>query len=149
MLLKECEVQLLTAQKLINRQVGGKEKLLYFICWQLGRKAGKANICPKANSHSGNPWGSLFFKDWRKGLHAKTEQSALTVIFKLAIRGLTSVILVVLGTVNIFSSRVHLFPFLWSQFSELWQLMSWVQSGHLVVNFSTWCFAVYKTAHRI
>ena len=90
---------------------------------------------------------TFFFKDWRKGLHAKTEQSALTVIFKLAIRGLTSVILVVLGTVNIFSSRVHLFPFLWSQFSDLWQLMSWVQSGHhdfFIINFSTWGFSIYK-----
>ena len=34
-----------------------------------------------------------------------------------------------------FSSRVHLFPFLWGWFSELWRLMSWIQSGHRVVNF--------------
>ena len=27
--------------------------------------------------------------------------------------------------------------------------MSWVQSGHLVVNFSTWGFSICKTAHRI
>ena len=47
------------------------------------------------------------------------------------------------------SSRVHLFPFLWSQFSELWQLMFWVQLRHHVVNFSTWCFSISKTAHRI
>ena len=39
-------------------------------------------------------------------------------------------------------------PFLCSQFSELWQLMSWVPSGHHVVNF-TWRFSIYKTAHRI
>ena len=32
-------------------------------------------------------------------------------------------------------SRVGLFPFPWDQFSELWQLMSWIQSGHHVVNF--------------
>ena len=48
-----------------------------------------------------------------------------------------------------FSSRVPLFPFLCSQFSELWQLKSWVQSGHHVINFSTWCFGIYKTTHRI
>ena len=29
----------------------------------------------------------------------------------------------------------HLFPFPWGQFSELWQLMSWLQCGHHVVNF--------------
>ena len=38
---------------------------------------------------------------------------------------------------TIFSSRVHLFPFFCGQFSELWKLISWVQSGHHVVNFST------------
>ena len=42
-----------------------------------------------------------------------------------------------LGSVQlIFSSGVHLFPFLCSQFLELWQLMSWVQSRHHVANFS-------------
>ena len=35
----------------------------------------------------------------------------------------------------IFTSRVHLFPFLRDQLSEPWQLMSWVQSGHRVVKF--------------
>ena len=49
----------------------------------------------------------------------------------------------------IFRSKVGLFPFLGGQFSELWQLMSWVQSGHPVVNFSTCCFGPCKTAHRI
>ena len=38
-------------------------------------------------------------------------------------------------------------PFLCSQFSKLWQLMSWEQSGPHVGNFSTWCFVSYKTAH--
>jgi len=33
-----------------------------------------------------------------RGLHAVTAQSALTVIFKLVIGGLTGIILVVLGT---------------------------------------------------
>ena len=47
------------------------------------------------------------------------------------------------------SSKVHLFPFLGGQFSELWQLMSRVQAGHHVVNFSYWCFSSCKTAHSI
>ena len=42
-----------------------------------------------------------------------------------------------------------MFPFLCSEFLKLWQLMSWTQSGHHVVNFSTWGFGIYKTAHRI
>lgn len=40
-------------------------------------------------------------------------------------------------------------PFLWGQFWKLWQLMLWIQSGHHIVNFSTWCLSVYKTAHGI
>ena len=35
----------------------------------------------------------------------------------------------------VFSSRVHLFPFLCSQFSDLWQPVSWLQPGHHVLNF--------------
>ena len=35
----------------------------------------------------------------------------------------------------IFSSRVDWFPFLWGQFLEPWQPMSWLQSGFHAVNF--------------
>ena len=42
----------------------------------------------------------------------------------------------------VFSSRVSFFPFFFFffgggdvQFSEFWQLMPWVQSGHYIVNF--------------
>ena len=48
------------------------------------------------------------------GLHAGTAQSSLIVSFKLVISGLTSIILVVLGTVNL-QLRVALVPIsLWS-----------------------------------
>ena len=91
------------------------------------------------------------FIDRGKGLRAETAQSALTVIFILVVSGLTSIILIVLGTVNLqflggFVS-LSLRPF-----SELWPLMwwvKWVHSGHRVINFSTWGFSIYKTAHRI
>ena len=45
--------------------------------------------------------GARAFIDRRSGLHAETAQSALTVIFKLVISGLTSVILVVSGIVDL------------------------------------------------
>ena len=45
--------------------------------------------------------GARAFIDRRRRPHAETEQSFLTVIFKLIIGGLTCVMLVVLGTVNI------------------------------------------------
>ena len=45
------------------------------------------------------------------GLHVEIVQSALTVIFKLVISGLTHVILIALCTL-VFSSRTHVFAFL-------------------------------------
>ena len=51
------------------------------------------------------------------------KKSSLTIVFILVISGLTSVVLVVLGTVNL-QFGVHLVPFLCSQFLELWQLKS-------------------------
>ena len=61
------------------------------------------------------------------------QQSALMVILKLITSGLASISFAVLGAVNL-SSRVSLFPFLWGRFSELWQLLLWVPSGHHVIN---------------
>jgi len=89
--------------------------LLYFRCWQLGGGVGSKGICPKADSPNPDEQGVRTFVDtfWgRRVLHAETAQSSLTVLFKLFISGLTSIILVVLGIQLIFSSRVHLFPFL-------------------------------------
>ena len=57
-------------------------------------------ICPKTSSSLLATSGARAFID-RRGLHAETAQPALTVIFRLVISGLTSVILVVLGAVNL------------------------------------------------
>ena len=51
-----------------------------------------------------------------------------TAILEWVIGGLTSIILIFLSTVNLQFQGV--FPFL----EELWQLLSWPQSGHHVVN---------------
>ena len=69
------------------------------------------DLCPKADSPPQAPHGARAFIVRRRGLHAETAQSALTVIFKLVTGGLTNVILVVLGIINL-QSRVVLFPFL-------------------------------------
>ena len=50
--------------------------------------------------HTHNQWARAFIGGGRL-LHAETAQSALTVIFKLVIGDLTSVILIVLNTVNL------------------------------------------------
>ena len=57
-------------------------------------------ICPKTSSSLLATSGARAFID-RRGLHAETAQPALTVIFKLVMGGLTRVILVVLGAVNL------------------------------------------------
>ena len=67
---------------------------------------------------------------------------------QLAISGLTSITLVALGTVNL-QFRGALVPMSLWPVLRIVQLKSWVQSGHHVVNFSTWYSGIYKTAHRI
>ena len=60
-----------------------------------------------------NQWARAYIDEGR-GLHAEISQSALTVPFKLVIRGMTSVILLFLDTINLqFQGQfVSLFPFL-------------------------------------
>ena len=93
-----CGIWLLTAQKPINSQVGGKESLLYFRCQQL-REKGRHLF--NANSPQLTTSGAKGFIDRMRGPYAGTAQSALTGIFKLVISGLTRFILIVLGTVNL------------------------------------------------
>ena len=120
LLLKECGgVWLPTSQKPINSPSWWK---VCFIsdAYRWGKEEG-GHLCkgwfPLSDSH----WGKGFYRQ-KEGTDAETAQSVLTIIFKLIIYGLTSTILVVLGTVNL-QFQVHLFPFRWGQFSELWQLM--------------------------
>ena len=68
-----------------------------------------------------------------RGLRLETAQSALAVILKLVTWWSDQRHLDCFGVLLIFSSRVGLLPFLWGQFSELWRLMSRLQSGHHVV----------------
>ena len=59
------------------------------------------DICPKADSPSPAISGTRALIFRRRGIYVETAQSALTVIFKLIIGGLVSLILVVLSTVNL------------------------------------------------
>ena len=70
---------------------------LYFGCGQL---AGRADACPEAD-FSPLTIGDKCFIDTKSGLHVETAQSALIVILKLVISGLTSIILIVFGIVNL------------------------------------------------
>ena len=84
--------------------------------------------------------GARDFIDWRRGLHVDPAQSALLVIFKFILDGLTSVISIVLGTVSL-QFQGPFVPISLRPILELWQLVSWVQSGHHAVSFFTWYFS--------
>ena len=121
-------VWLLTTQKWINRPINRKGK---FALFQMPAAGGRGTSVQRPTP----PMiisRQEFFIDRQRGLHAESIQSALTVIFKLVMGGLTRVILVVLGAVNL-QFRVSLFPFLWGQFLELRQLMLWASQVVLVV----------------
>ena len=66
--------------------------------------AGGWTSIPRPTHLAGSRWGKSFYRQKVSGgggLHAKIAQSSLTVIFKLVIGGLTSLIFVVLDTVNL------------------------------------------------
>ena len=83
-----------------------------------------------------------------RGLLAETAQSALTVIFRLRIGGLTNINLIVLGTVNLQFQSLSV-PICLRTVLGIVAAHVLVQSGHHAVNFSTWGFSICKTAHRI
>ena len=144
---ERCGYWLLAAQQPINRPGWWKGKFTLFQIWATG---GWTSVQRRTPLPANDGQWTRAVIGWGRELHGETAQSALTVIFKLVIGGLTSRILIILSTVSLFSFSVGLIPFPWGQFSELWQLMSWLQPGHHVVNLSTWCrgFSIYKTAHR-
>ena len=115
-----------------------------------------ANSCPLSRwchptiSSSAVPSSSCFQSFPASGSFQMSQffaQSALTVIFKLIISGLTRIILIVLDTVNLQFQG----PFVPISLRSLLEIVAahiWVQSAHHVVN-STWCLGICKTAHRI
>ena len=108
----------------------------FALFWMLASRE-KVDICPKADSPRWKPVRESFMNR-RRRQHADIAQSALTVILKLVTGDLARVSLVVY-TQLIFSSGVNLFLFLEVSSKQLRQLTSWLQSGHHVGNFSTWC----------
>ena len=102
----ESGVWLLTAQKPIKRP--GWYKVCCILdanklsTLEAGGVREKADACPKADSLHPQPVGKSFYRQRKEAwLHAETAQSALTSILKLVISGLTSVMMIVLCTVNL------------------------------------------------
>ena len=106
----EGGVWLLTSQKPVG-MVGGKESVLYFRGWAA---RGEGRLLPEGWFPATKPEDNSIYR-WRE-LHVERRPSALTVNFRLVIGRLTSVILIVLGTVNLqFQGRfasISLRPFL-------------------------------------
>ena len=92
-------------------EVGGKKNLLYSREGQLGEKADSCLIVYSPLTTRGHKLlkGISRMYKWRQGLHVETAQSGLTVILKLVIGGLIS-ILIVLSTINL-QFQVGVFPF--------------------------------------
>ena len=78
-------------------KVGGKESLLYF---KVRQSRWEGRLLSEGPLPAISQWPRVFI-GWGSKLHAETAQSALTVILKLVISQLTSVILTVLCTVNL------------------------------------------------
>ena len=121
-----------------------------FALFQILATVGWWAICPKANPPSQLPTskGPRAFIGRSGGqLPAETAHllTSLTVIFRLV---LTSITLAVLGTVTLqFQGPfvpVSLQPNLGTAAAHVLGIV-----GCQVVNFSTWCFCIYKRVHRI
>ena len=69
-------------------------------CGEGGRHLSKGRL-RHTPPHSRQAEGESFYQHSGGQLHVETAQSSLTVIFKLVLSGLTSIILIVLGTVNL------------------------------------------------
>ena len=116
-------------KKPIKRSGWWKGKFATF--WMPATGVGKTTV-QKLTASNRQSVGNRFYRQ-REGATCKNSIVSSDSHVELVFSGLPSVVLVVLGTVNLqFHSQ---FPFLWGQFLELWQFMSWVQSTHHVVNF--------------
>ena len=100
---KECGTRLLAPQKPVNRAVWWKGKFAVFLVPATGQGQGRHLSEGQLLPSTGKLWARALIDRSGEGgrLHAETAQSALTVIFTLVIGGLTSVILLVLGTLNL------------------------------------------------
>ena len=89
-----------------NKQAKLVERKVCFIsdasiwCGEGGRHLSKGRL-PHTPPHSRQAEGESFYRHSDGQLHVEIAQSSLTVIFKLVLSGLTSIILIVLGTVNL------------------------------------------------
>ena len=95
-----CGARLLAAQKTTNRPGWWKGK---FALFQMLATvvAGRCGCLSKGQLPTLATSEARAFINRRRELHAEIAQLSVTVILKLAIHGLTSIILVVLGTVNL------------------------------------------------
>ena len=82
-----------------NKEARLVERKVCFILDASNRRGGRTSV-QRATPHHWRSVGKSFYR-WREGLHVETAQSALTVILKLVIGGLTSVILILLSTINL------------------------------------------------
>ena len=112
-----------------SKQVRLVERKVCFIS-DVGNWRGRmADVRPKADSPLTNR-GESFYRQARGG-YMQNQRSSLSVIFKLVISGLTSIIVVVLGTVNL-QFQGALTPI------SLWPILRIVAAQVLGAGWSPW-----------
>ena len=99
-----CEVWLLAAQKPINRPSRWEGKFALFQL-PIAGGWGEVDVCPKSDPHPtpGNQWGKSFYRQRDGVVGAATCRNRTVssmVTFRWVISGLTSDVLIVLGTVK-------------------------------------------------
>lgn len=116
-------------------------------CW----KGKSAAFQMPAAVGAGEGGGCLSSPCWQAGVRALTDTAggrgmpSSTVTFSSVIGGLTAASWLFHSSSSVPGSVC---PRLFVASSLLWSLMSWEQSGHHIVNSSTWGFGICKTAHR-
>ena len=113
----------------------------------MGKRGGLLSKGQLPPPHADNQWAKAFIDG---GRHAETAQAALTGILKLVIGGLTSVISIVLDTVNLqfqgWFVPISLRPVLGIVAAHVMATV-WSSCSYLLPPGGG--YSIYKTAHRI
>ena len=148
LLFPKGEFWLLAAPKPIIRPGWKKGK---FVLFQMLATGGRTtDVCPKADALRWQPRGKSLYKQKEEvpGRNSTISSDSHLQVWLVVVWPVPSWPFQVQ---LIFSSRASSFPSLGGQMSDLWQLLSWLQSGHRVTSLVPpgGVSSIYKTAQRI
>ena len=113
-----------------------------------GWRGGQTSVQrPTPSPYTENQWGKSFYRQ-KDGPTCRNSTVTSYSHLQTGHWGLTSIILIVLDTVNL-QFQGPFVPISLQSVLRIEAAQVQVQSGHHGVNSSTWCSGIYKTAHRI